>query len=62
MLYNLTFPCCPGYTAKKEDDEEFDVSHMFVVRIKPLSVSRKKCELFITDFIAMTIFHLYGTV
>jgi hypothetical protein len=52
LLYHSTTTSCPGeaVTVPEGDDEEFDVSHIFVVCIKSLIGRRGKCLLFMTYF------------
>jgi hypothetical protein len=47
-------------TTPEDDDEEFDVSYIFVVCINPLGGRRRKHLLLMTHLV-MTTFHVYGT-
>jgi hypothetical protein len=49
MLYRSTTTDCPG-DYSKGDDEEFDISHIYVVCIKPLPRREGKYLLFMTHF------------
>jgi hypothetical protein len=52
MVHCFTPPSCPGspVTTPKDDDDEFDVSHIFVGCIKSLQGRRGKCLFFMTHF------------